>query len=66
MIDLQSETFYSAGNLVSPSFQSGFAQESLEQNVQIEAHFPNVTNKEEIEDAFKDLVNLASQYANRK
>ena len=39
---------------------------TLEQNVHIEASFPNVTNRNEIEEAFGNLVNLASQYANRK
>ena len=66
MIDLQSATLSSGENLVSPSFYGGNDSKALEQDVHIEANFPNVTNKEEIEDAFKDLVNLASQYANRK
>ena len=39
---------------------------SLEQNVHIEASFPNVTNHLEIEQAFNNLVNAAAQYANRK
>ena len=38
----------------------------LEQNVHIEAEFPNVTDHNEIEQAFNNLVNMASQYANRK
>ena len=37
----------------------------LEQNVHITAEFPNATNREEIYAAFTDIVNLASQYANR-
>ena len=41
-------------------------KEALEQMVTIEASFPNATDKQEIEEAFKDLVNLASQYAHRK
>lgn len=40
--------------------------EILEQNVRIEASFPNVTDHNEIEQAFENIVNLASQYANRK
>lgn len=39
---------------------------TLEQNVHIEASFPNATNHSEIEEAFNNLVNRASQYANRK
>ncbi len=35
---------------------------SLEQNVHIEASFPNVTDHNEIELAFNDLINQASQY----
>lgn len=34
---------------------------TLEQDVHIEANFPNVVNAEEIEEAFNNLVNLASQ-----
>ena len=39
---------------------------TLEQNVHITAEFPNATNREEIYSAFTDIINLASQYANRK
>jgi hypothetical protein len=45
-------------------FNSGNQQ--LEQNVHIEANFPNVTQSNEIEMAFDNLVNKASQYINRK
>jgi hypothetical protein len=38
----------------------------LEQMVSIEAHFPNATDRNEIEEAFNNLINTASQYANRK
>lgn len=41
-------------------------RQSIDQNVTIEAHFPNVTDRYEIEQAFNSLVNDASQYANRK
>lgn len=40
--------------------------DTVEQMVQIEAHFPAVTDRNEIEEAFNNLVNTASQYANRK
>ena len=36
---------------------------SLDQNVKIEANFPNVKNHLQIEKAFENLVNKASQYA---
>ena len=40
--------------------------DTLQQEVTIHAEFPNATNHSEIEEAFDNLVNLASQYANRK
>lgn len=40
--------------------------DTLQQEVHITAEFPNATNHSEIEEAFKNLTNLASQYANRK
>ena len=53
------------GMLASPSY-GGNATGALEQNVKIEASFPSVTDRNEIEEAFNNLVNKASQYANRK
>ena len=38
----------------------------LQQEVTIHAEFPNATNHSEIEEAFRNLTNYASQYANRK
>lgn len=35
----------------------------IEQNVRIEANFPNATNRDEIEQAFSNLVNIAAQRA---
>ena len=45
---------------------AGVVEAVLEQNVHITAEFPNATNKDEILSAFDNVVNLASQYANRK
>ena len=39
---------------------------TLDQTVTIHAEFPNATDHNEIEEAFKNLINTASQYANRK
>ena len=39
---------------------------TLEQVVHVTAEFPNATNKDEIYAAFGEIVNLASQYANRR
>lgn len=44
----------------------GETRGELQQNVTITADFPNVTNHLEIEEAFENIINLASQYANRK
>ena len=54
--------------LNSPSFSWNKDNQQLEQNVKIEAQFPNVTDRYEIEQAFSNLVNRASQHAfnNRK
>ena len=39
--------------------------DTLEQNVHIEANFPNVTKSDEIEKAIHNLNNIASQRINR-
>ena len=44
----------------------GNSDKTLQQEVHITAEFPNATDHNEIEEAFKNLTNLASQYANRK
>ena len=51
------------GHLVAGSI--GSHSGTLQQEVHIEANFPNATDKNQIEDAFKDIVNLAAQFANR-
>ena len=49
------------------SLLGGFnTSETLEQNVVITAEFPNATNHSEIEEAFDNLINMATQYANRR
>lgn len=63
-IDLYSANQQISGLLNSPSFgklDSG----TLEQMVTIDAHFPNVSSRVEIEEAFSTLINRASQYVNR-
>ena len=39
---------------------------NFDQNVHITAEFPNATDRNEIQAAFADLMNRASQYINRK
>jgi len=51
-------------NLANQSYLS--SESGVEQNVHIEASFPNVDSKREIEEAFDDLVNLAAQRAMRR
>lgn len=65
MIDLQAINSRVGGFLQIPNMN--FApNEILNQQVHIEASFPGVTDRNEIEEAFKTLVNRASQFANRK
>ena len=42
------------------------AANAIDQNVHIEASFPNVRDSRQIEEAFDNLVNMASQYAHKK
>lgn len=65
-IDLHSTNAALGGLLNSPYLNGMNNNEVLEQNVTIEANFPNVSSRTEIEEAFTTLVNRASQYANRK
>lgn len=51
------------GDLMPMSIQD--TSQVLEQSVTIQAEFPNATDHNEIEEAFNNLINTASQYANR-
>lgn len=54
-------------NLTTPIIaKEGLTNNNLNQNVQIEANFPNVRDARQIEEAFDNLVNMASQYANKQ
>ena len=53
------------GNIVAAAAVNN-SREVLEQNVTIHAEFPNATDHNEIELAFNDLINQASQYENRR
>lgn len=64
-LDLQTASTQFASRLTSVGFNS-YAHDTLEQNVHIEANFPNVSDRNEIEEAFNNIINRASQYANRK
>ena len=65
IIDIQSMTRQLSGILSSPKISNDNSQ-LLEQQVYIEAHFPDATDRNELEAAFNNLINKASQYANRK
>ena len=47
------------------SMLAGLGHDTLEQNVSVQASFPNVVNRNDIEDAFDNIINMASQYAHR-
>ena len=64
MIDLQA-AYQSGGAISAPGVGDGHG-DTLQQEVTIHAEFPNATNRTEIEEAFNNLVNRASQFANRK
>ena len=66
VIDLHSANAQLGGLLSTPQYSGFKDNQVLEQNVRIEASFPNATNHSEIEEAFNNLINTASQYANRK
>lgn len=65
-IDLYSMNSQLGGALSSPSLGNMGGGDMLEQQVHIEANFPSVQDRNEIEEAFNTLINRASQYANRK
>lgn len=66
MIDLNAANSLLATGLQNPFTAAAYAPGTLDQNVTIEAHFPNATDRDEITEAFNTLINTASQYANRK
>ena len=63
MIDAQAASA-SLFNLISTPSPNP-STNTLEQKVEITAEFPNVNDRYEIEEAFNNLVNRASQYANK-
>ena len=65
MLDLQTMSSQLGGLLSSPTLKDP-GNQVIEQHIEIEANFPEATDRFEIEEAFKSMANLASQYANRK
>lgn len=63
-IDLQAASKVAGLSMTSAQYASG--GQTLQQEVTIHAEFPNATDHHEIEEAFNNLVNRASQYAGRE
>jgi len=63
-IDLRAAASHLASGLSSPIY--GSSTSAFEQMVHITAEFPNAVDHYEIEEAFNNLINRASQYANRR
>lgn len=51
---------------ISASYSASAGADRLEQEVHITAEFPNVTNSSEIQDAFDNLINRATQFITTK
>ena len=66
VINLHSMNAQLAGLLSTPYYTNNTETQTLEQQVHIEASFPNVQDRHEIEDAFNNLINRAAQFVNRK
>lgn len=64
-IDMLGERMMYTSDSVARALYDAGSRE-LEQNVHIDASFPNVKDSNEIQDAFNNLVNIASQRANLK
>ena len=63
-IDLRAAASSLSSGLNSPNYDNESGM--LEQVVTIHAEFPNVQDRNEIEEAFDNLINRASQYAHRR
>ena len=63
-IDLRAASQTSTSGIISPSYLG--TDQIFEQEVTIHAEFPNATDHNEIEEAFNNLINRASQYAGRQ
>ena len=64
MLDKQASMASLSSMFMSPGMMNTMNQ-MLDQHVEIKAEFPNVVDKNEIEEAFSSLINRAAQFANR-
>jgi TP901 family phage tail tape measure protein len=65
MIDLNAVSASGGLGQILAASVGNSSNQTLEQEVHITAEFPNATDKNEILEAFDNVINLASQYANR-
>ena len=65
-IDLRAAAYEHQLSSMAYAYSAGGAPQMLQQDVTIHAEFPNVRERSEIEAAFDNLINRASQFANRK
>lgn len=65
-IDLNAMAASKGLGILAPAGVEKEAAQTIEQSVSIQASFPAVKDRNEIEEAFNNLVNKASQFANRK
>lgn len=65
-IDLRSGSMFRGVGPYLPPVVGSETQGMVDQQVSIQASFPNVVSHNEIEEAFNNLINTSVQYANRK
>lgn len=65
-IDLRSGSMFRGVGPYLPPVVGSETQGIVDQQVSIQASFPNVVSHNEIEEAFNNLINTSVQYANRK
>ena len=65
-IDLRSGSMFRGVGPYLPPVVGSETQGIVDQQVSIQASFPNVVSHNEIEEAFNNLINTSIQYANRK
>ena len=66
MIDLSAGMRSRGIGEITPWISDMPKEEKIEQEVHIEASFPSVVSHSEIEEAFKNIIGKASQFAYRK
>ena len=65
-IDLRSSSMFRGIGPYLPPVVGSETQGVVDQQISIQASFPNVVSHNEIEEAFNNLINTSVQYANRK